>query len=463
MRPVRELAIPNSKLGKVLTDNMRKIIVLISAALGLAVWAVAADETNKPAEPVSAFPSLKKQQEQLLLETSIADLQLKKELARTSAEKQRLEMENALSQQKLQTENAGLQSQIDKLTRQLALKEAERKARLDADLAEVREKAERLRAANELATAELATRLRDLTQHEQELKVRAAELQVQRAEFDNQIAKLNGEIDLRTKRDLWKNRVNRDIQYTKEPFKNGVLTISDRRIALNGPIGLETADHIAERVDYFNNQSPEFPIFIVIDRSPGGSVMAGYKILKAMEGSAAPVYVVVKSFAASMAANIATQAKKSFAYPNAIILHHQILNGSFGNLTAQKENLKDLEEWWKRLAAPVAAKMGISLDDFIKRMYQNRSTGDWEEFGDSACKLKWVDEIAQTVREESYDKNPDAPVAAPAVPAPARGDAQSAGAERVDASGRRYMLLPRLEPVDCYYLYNPDNYYRLSP
>ena len=24
-------------------------------------------------------------------------------------------------------------------------------------------------------------------------------------------------------------------------------------------------------------------------------------------------------------------------------------------------------------------------------------------------------------------------------------------------------LLPRLDPVDCYYLYNPDNYYRLTP
>ena len=449
--------------GKVRKDTMRKISLWILTTVVLATLAVRADETNKPVEPVSAFPTLKKQQEQLTLETSIADLQLKKELARTTAEKQRLELENALNQQKLQAENSGLQSQIDKLTKQLALKEAERKAKLDTELAEVRERAERLRAANELATAELATRLRDLTQHEQELKVRAAELQVQRAEFDNQVAKLNSEIDLRTKRDLWKNRVNHDIQYTKEPFKNGVLTISDRRIALNGPIGMDTADHIAERLDYFNNQSPEFPIFIVIDRSPGGSVMAGYKILKAMEGSAAPVYVVVKSFAASMAANIATQSKKSFAYPNAIILHHQILTGSFGNLTAQKENLKDLEEWWKRLAAPVAAKMGISLDEFIKRMYQNRSTGDWEEFGDSACKLKWVDEIAQTVREESYDKNPDVPAAAAAVPTPARGEAQSVSSERVDANGRRYVLLPRLEPVDCYYLYNPDHYFRLSP
>ena len=290
-----------------------------------------------------------------------------------------------------------------------------------------------------------------------------SELQVQRTEFDLQSAKLNNDLDLRVKRDMWKNRVNRDIQYTKEPFKDGMLTISDRRIALNGPIWGDTADYVAERIDYFNNQSHEFPIFIVIDSSPGGSVMAGYKILKAMDGSVAPVYVVVKSFAASMAANIVTQSKKSFAYPNAIVLHHQILTGSFGNLTEQKENLKILEEWWKRLAAPVAAKMGISLDEFIKRMYQNRSTGDWMEFGDSARKLKWVDEIAETVREESYDKNPDAPSAPGGPPSPGRGNGQSALQERVDTNGRRYVLLPRLDPVDCYYLYNPDNYYRLTP
>ena len=32
--------------------------------------------------------------------------------------------------------------------------------------------------------------------------------------------------------------------------------------------------------------------------------------------------------------------------------------------------------------------------------------------------------------------------------------------ERADEKGRPYMLLPRLNPVDCYYLYNPDNYFR---
>ena len=443
----------------------RNLIAWVGVALlsiGLSSRTVGQTDTNIP------FPELKKQQEQLTLENSIAEQQLRQELAKLTAQKQRLELENGLAQQKLQAEVAALQAELDKLTKQAdllakraTLKEAERKARIDEELAADREKLEKMKLTNDLATAEAADKSRELIQREQELKVRTGELQTQRSEFELQLAKLNNDLDLRVKRDLWKNRVNRDIQYTKEPFKDGMLTISDRRIALNGPIWMDTADYIAERIDYFNNQNQEFPIFIVIDRSPGGSVMAGYKILKAMEGSAAPVYVVVKSYAASMAAGITTLSKRSFAYPNAIMLHHQILSGSFGNLTEQKEQLKELEEWWKRLAAPVAAKMGISLDEFIKRMYQNRSTGDWQEFGDGARKLKWVDEVATTVREESYDKNPDAPSAPGG--SPSHLASEPVLQESVDTTGHRYVLLPRLDPVDCYYLYNPDNYYRLTP
>ena len=469
-----------------------RLIACVGVALlsiGLSSRTVGQTETN------SAFPELKKQQEQLTLENSIAEQQLRKELAKLAAEKQRLELENGiaeqqlhqeltkltaekqrlelengLAQQKLQAEGAALQAELDKLTKQAdllakgaTLKEAERKARLDEELAAGREKLEKMKLTNDLAIAEIADKNRELAQREQELKVRTAELQAQRSEFELQLAKLNTDLDLRVKRDLWKNRVNRDIQYTKEPFKDGVLTISDRRIALNGPIWGDTADYVVERIDYFNNQNREYPIFIVIDTSPGGSVMAGYKILKAMEGSPAPVYVVVKSFAASMAAGITTLSKRSFAYPNAILLHHQIAGGIGGNLTQARENLKEMEEWWKRLAAPIAAKMGISLDDFIKRMYQNRSTGDWDEFGDNARKIKWVDEIAQTIQEESYDKNPDAPSAPGGPPPRAQLDSQPTLKESVDAAGHRYVLLPRLDPVDCYYLYNPDNYYRLTP
>ncbi|HEV2436065.1 MAG TPA: ATP-dependent Clp protease proteolytic subunit, partial [Verrucomicrobiae bacterium] len=410
------------------------------------------------------------EKQRLELGNGIADQQLREDLAKLTAEKQRLELQNGLAQQKQQADAAALQAELDKLTKQAdlsakraALKDAERKAQLDEELAAGRQRLERMKLTNDLAAAEIADQNRALAQREQELKLRAADLQTQKADLDLKVAKLNSDLDLRAKRDLWKNRVNHDIQYTQEPLKDGVLTISDRRIALNGPIWADTADYVQERIDYFNNQNREYPIFIVIDGSPGGSVMAGYKILKAMDGSAAPVYVVVKSFAASMAANIATQAKKSFAYPNAIILHHQISGGIGGNLTEQKENVKEMEEWWKRLAAPVAAKMGIRLDEFIKRMYQNRSTGDWVEFGDSARKLKWVDQIVDTIREDSYDKNPDAPSALNDSSRPGYVNHQPALPERVDANGQRYVLLPRLDPVDCYYLYNPDNYYRLTP
>jgi hypothetical protein len=33
----------------------------------------------------------------------------------------------------------------------------------------------------------------------------------------------------------------------------------------------------------------------------------------------------------------------------------------------------------------------------------------------------------------------------------------------VDAEGRRYMLLPRISPLDACFIYNPDGYYRIAP
>src|SRR6202044_541256 len=102
-----------------------------------------------------------------------------------------------------------------------------------------------------------------------------------------------------------------------------------------------------DRIHYFNNKDESLPIFLVIDYSPGGSVMEGYRIVKAMQASKAPVHVVVKSYAASMAAVITTLAPHSYVYPNAVILHHQMSDMAWGNLTQHKEQLKVMEEWYK--------------------------------------------------------------------------------------------------------------------
>ena len=178
-----------------------------------------------------------------------------------------------------------------------------------------------------------------------------------------------------------------------------------------------------------------------------------YRILKAMQASRAPIHVVVKSFAASMCASITTLAAKSYVYPNAIILHHQMSLGVWGNMTQTKEQLELAREWWRRLADPVAKKMGVSLEGYVKRMYEKNSDGDWEEFGDEAVKLKWATNVVQEIRETGIVKKPD-------VEKKSALSSPFSLQEKVSDKGERYVTLPRLDPFDLYWIYNPDRYYR---
>jgi ATP-dependent Clp protease protease subunit len=362
----------------------------------------------------------------------------------------RLETLNKLEAEKLTQETNGLRAEIAKLklereliTEKLALEAAKRQDAIKDAIAK-----------SETEIAEL-TREADLS------KVRAekfaADLKAVQSEAALELTKLQNEINTIETSDKRESYADTEPVYLKNPLReDGVLVISDRRIPLNGMISEPTADYVTSRIDFWNNRDKELPIFIVIDACPGGSVMAGYRILKAMEASSAPVHVVVKSFAASMAACITTLAEESYAYPNAIILHHQISSQiAFArlNLTQQKEFYQESERWWDRLAAPVAKKMGLTTDEFIEKMYARSTSGDWSEFGDEAKKLKWVNHIVDGIVESSITINPDAEKK-PAVQ-------KTALAEQVDPDGKVFTYLPRLNPKDVYFLYNPDGYYRM--
>jgi ATP-dependent Clp protease, protease subunit len=328
------------------------------------------------------------------------------------------------------------------------------------ELAEKRQEREKLHLDNDIAREKLAAAQvqADAEKLKMDLAVRDLDFQSRKLRMDSELADhktvaLKADLDLRAKREDWKKQANREPDYEVEPFKDGVLTVSDRRIALDGPIVDGVADAVTERIHYFNNKDEKLPIFIVIDRSPGGSVMEGYRIVKAMQASKAPVHVIVKSYAASMAAVITTLAPHSYVYPNAVILHHQILSFAFGNLTQQKEQLEVLKEWYKRLSEPVAKKAGMSLDAFTKAMYAHNSDGNWEEFGDEAVRLKWADHVVHEIRETGILKEP--------------GDVKEEKpkmafglAEETDSHGERFVRLPRLQPFDAYWIDNSDGYYR---
>jgi ATP-dependent Clp protease protease subunit len=371
-----------------------------------------------------------------------------------SGEAARLESFNKLATETLTQETNGLRAEIAKLklereliTEKLALESAKRKEAVKDAVAESEIEIGRLTRESELSRIRSEKLAADLKSIQSE-----AALELTRLQSEMQT------IETREKRETF---ADSDPIFLENPLRaDGMLVISDRRIPLNGMIVGETADFVTSRIDFWNNRNRKLPIFIVIDDCPGGSVMAGYRILKAMEASDAPIHVVVKSFAASMAACITTLAEESYAYPNAVILHHQISSQiAFArlNLTQQKEFFQESNRWWERLAAPVAKKMGISTDEFIEKMYARSSSGDWSEFADEAKKLKWVNHIVDGILESSITMNPDADADADEKEA----DKKTALVEEIDPDGKVFTYLPRLNPKDVYFLYNPDGYYRM--
>ncbi len=376
-------------------------------------------------------------------EAELAKLQLEKEKVAAGLELARLEHQKDLAQ--IEADKNKLQQQVAMLEQQVALTTAEAKAQIfDEKLAENPEYHRSL-AESELFTTQVAARTA-------ELEATNLQSQIQQKLVENETTLMDHEILRQKQREDYEEFVYTEIEYSEDPLAEGILKITDRRIPLNGVIRMATADYVTSNIDYYNNKDPRYPIFIVIDNCPGGSVMAGYRILKSMEGSQAPVYVVVKSYAASMAATIATLAPRSFAYPNAIIHHHQMLFSSRGNMTQQKEMLDEMQEWWDRLATPVAEKMGITLEEFVERMYEQNVDGEWTEFASEAKQLNWIDHVITEIQEVGTKQRP-AEEAPPAFP-------WFALTEETDAKGAQYVQLPRLDPFDAWYLHNPDGYYR---
>jgi ATP-dependent Clp protease protease subunit len=391
---------------------------------------------SSDASAESQYKILNQEVKWLKLEKAKLVLEHETQLLQLQQEKKRLSLENELYAAK-QTQ---LLAELYGLKKRLVLENTIQKQRQKQQIAALQQEQDLLKTQNTILEEQNK-------QRKLEFEARLSELDFQKTRLDKQVAK-------RKKRQEWESQVNTVPKYLKEPLVNGRLIISERRIALDGPIIQGTADYIIERINFFNNKNAEYPIFLVIGYCRGGSVMEGSKILKTMQKSSAPVYVVVKSFAASMAAVITTLAKRSYAYPDAMIVHHQVWHSAQGNRTEQVEKLKLLDEWTQRVIKPVADKMEITLAELVEKMYAHNSTGNWYEFANVAVKHKWIDYVVEDIRDTSFVKKPPKKKLNP-------------GAQLLDLNGENVPFqnehtLPSLNPFDVYHLYNQDNYYRYS-
>ena len=364
----------------------------------------------------------------------LQDEQSKLQLSARNTDLNRMSLENKLSDELIKSSMTVLSQQLSRL-------------KMENDLATEQQRALTMDSAKERDSIDLELKRMDLAERK---------LRFEKLVMDSRVDRIKSDLDLRDKKEEWKKETNTEPRYLSEPFRDGHLVISDRRIQLNGPIYSGIASYVTDRIHYYNNISSA-PVFLVIDSSPGGSVMEGYRIIKAMQASKAPVYVVVKSFAASMAAVITTMAEKSYVYPNAIVLHHQMSTVAWGNMTQLKEQLELSKEWERRLHVPVAKRMGVSLEQFRKMMYEKNSNGDWEEFGDKAVGYKWATAVVDEIEETGIVKNPDDQTV---TPKHIEAESSVKLTEKLDENGMRYVALPRLDPCDFYFIYNPDRYYR---
>ncbi len=255
-----------------------------------------------------------------------------------------------------------------------------------------------------------------------------------------------------------------DPVYLDDPVKDGTLYISDRRIPFNGVVTDRLADFVEKRIEFFNNKDAKKPIFIVIDNSPGGSAFAGVRILKAMQGSRAPVIVVVKQYCASMAAITTTVADRSYVYPNTIVLHHQMSTGFQGTMTDLRQNLNFSEKLYENLFKPVYTKVinpetnrpYANTAEFEKAMYKRFASGDWAAFGDDAAKMKWAGATVERMVETGLRDMPVTPFGG--MPLFAQGCV-----EKQDETGRTYYQLPPLAgPGDAWILTDPDHRFKAA-
>lgn len=380
----------------------------------------------------------------LEMQQSLDRLKLNQTLAEAEANYKKLSIQNKLLQAQQEQKQASLKAELESLKLQQALAAQKH----SAELASIKQEKERIAYQN--------SKLNELNkQHDLKQKQAQNALRAERAELELKLNQMEAELKYMSRQEQWKQRVLETVPYPPNPLDDKTLTISDRRIQLNDAIIKGSADYVCERIHFFNNKSKTDPIFIVIDRCPGGSIMEGARIVQAIKTSPAPVHVVVKSFAASMAAIILAQADHSYAFPNAFVLHHQPSSAPiYGNITQQSERTELMKKWASRLHAPVAEKMGIDLDAFYEQMYANNSDGDWIEFADKAIDLKWVDHIVEAIREEGIIQKPSSQMPMQRFRITIENQQHSASSDRM-----HQVLLPKPEPFDYYFLYDPEQRY----
>lgn len=428
-------------------------ILIAAGLLGSSVQAAGTetapvDPKTEVATPKAESPAPKAEPQKVSPEDA-AKAESRRVIERMTLEKLRLDTEMQIAQLRERAsrladedERAKVESEAALRAAKLALANAkEDLPRADRDRAIALEslKASLARAKDLAAAAELET-----------------DTKLARQESENELLRLAG-IAAKNRRENEASKIADVVAPVRpNPVVGDTLYISSRRIVINGPITDATCSGVISKLNFFGIADPKAPVFLVMETVPGGSAMASYQILKAIESSVAPVHIVVKGTVGGSASAIAASGKYSYTLPNSRIVFQQPASPSRATtLGSQRDGLRVAESWYARLHAAVAAKEGLTPDQFATETYKHSGVGEWLEFGDKAVGRKWVTTLVERMVEESVDTL--IPVPAPSTMAGlSRGSVEA----REDAAGHVWFSLPPLAYGDQWMMYDPEHRYR---
>ena len=205
--------------------HLRTSLRVLALAVFAAANALAQQAAPAPAAPAAPAPVAAPREEFTPQQKAAM-----KEAERMRLEKSRIDAELALAEAKRSEELAPLQAEVARLTAERAL----RLAKASAEAAALEDERAKLERQAALEAARSGARLTERSNKIRELEAEAKQLQLEAA---NTIARLSNEIQRFQKEDEARKIASKaKPKYLKDPLVDGVLYISDRRIAFNGAV-----------------------------------------------------------------------------------------------------------------------------------------------------------------------------------------------------------------------------------
>ncbi len=139
--------------------------------------------------------------------------------------------------------------------------------------------------------------------------------------------------------------------------------LKDRVIFLDGEITDVTASLVVAQLLFLESEDAEKDISLYIN-SPGGSVTAGFAIYDTMQYIKPAVSTICVGMAASMGAFLlaAGEKGKRFALPNAEVMIHQPLGGTYGQASDMKIHTDHIIQTRENLNRILSERTGQPLD-----------------------------------------------------------------------------------------------------